>query len=186
MAGWFERYRVAEDPLRTERRAELLVLVLAALLCLQLFYSVLRLVTLSAPEPVAPAAGSLEVADVGARADVSEAESELMKSRPLFWRTRRPAAASVVAAPVAKEAPAKSGNIDKVKLRGVFGSGDSAGIIAQVGEKQRRIRVGDVVEGWTLVAVKPDRGVFENGGRKWEMILKRAVVPAKVAATETE
>jgi hypothetical protein len=185
MSGWLGRYRVADDPLRTERRVELLVLVLLVLLVMQLVYASARLATLAPPAPVAPAVGSLDVAAVGERGDVSAAESELMKSRPLFWRSRRPSETPDVAAPVAKAAPSKSGNIDKVKLKGVFGSGASAGIIALVDGKQRRIRVGDVVEGWTLVAVKRDRGVFDNAGRKWEMVLKREAVPAKVAASET-
>lgn len=188
MAGWVNRYRVAEEPLRSERRVELLLLTTGALLCLQLLYSGIKLATLSAPPAVPPAAESLEVATVGERADVSESESELLRSRPLFWRTRRPTEAAAVAAVEEPEPTEKSGNgnIDKVKLRGVFGSGDSAGIIALVNGKKRRIRVGDTVEGWTLVAVKSDRGIFDNAGRKFQVMLKRIAVPAGLAVSETE
>ena len=91
-----------------------------------------------------------------------------------------------VAAPKAAESATKSGNIDKVKLKGVFGSGDSAGIIALVDGSKRRIRVGDTVEGWTLVAVKPDRGIFENAGRRRTLVLKRMPAAAKLAASESK
>ena len=50
------RYRVGDDPLRTLRRIELVALLLGLLLCLQLAWGALRLVTQAAPEPVAPAA----------------------------------------------------------------------------------------------------------------------------------
>ena len=49
MAGWMNRYRVQEEPLRSERRVELLVLAAAVLLGLQLLYTAVRLATLSAP-----------------------------------------------------------------------------------------------------------------------------------------
>ncbi len=188
MVDWVNRYRVAEEPLRSERRVELLLLVVGGLLCLQLLYSGVRLARLSAPPSIPPAAESLEVATVGERADVTESESELLRSRPLFWRTRRPTEAAATTAVVKQEDTAKSGNgnIDKVKLRGVFGSGDSAGIIALVNGKKRRIRVGDTVEGWTLIAVKSDRGVFDNAGRKSQLMLKRIAVPAGPAVSEKE
>lgn len=188
MTSWLNRYRVEDEPLRSERRAELLLLVVAALLLIELVYSGFRLATLPAPAAIPPAAGSLDVAAVAEPADVNESESEAIKTRPLFWRGRRPveASAAVVATPVAEESATKSGNIDKVKLKGVFGSGDSAGIIALVDGRKRRIRVGDTVEGWTLVAVKPDRGLFENDGRKSTLVLKRVPAAAKLAASESK
>ena len=187
MAGWMNRYRVREEPLRSERRVELLVLVVAVLLGLQLLYTGVRLATLSAPAPLAPAPSSLEVAAVGEPADVSDSESDTIKSRPLFWRGRRPTVAPVVTAkPEEKTVATKSGNIDNVKLRGVFGSGDSAGIIALVDGKKQRIRVGDEVNGWTLVAVKPDRGVFESDGRKRALVLERKKSSAGLAASENK
>ena len=57
------RYRVSDDPLRTVRKIELLVLLLAALLCLQLGYSTFRFMTLAAPVPVVPAACLLYTSD---------------------------------------------------------------------------------------------------------------------------
>ncbi len=188
MTGWLNRYRVRGEPLRSERRAELLLLGVCALLAVVLLHSGVRLATLPAPEPIPPAAGSLDIAAVTEPADVDESESEAIKARPLFWRGRRPAesAGAVVAAPEGEESAAKSGNIDKVKLTGVFGSGDSAGIIALVDGRKRRIRVGDAVEGWTLVSVKPDRGIFENAGRKRTLVLKRVPAAAKLAASESK
>ena len=84
------RYRVSEDPLRTLRRIELLAVLLGFLLCLQLAYGALRLVAMAAPEPVAPAADSLQVPAVLSPAVVAAAERNEIVSRPLFWSSRRP------------------------------------------------------------------------------------------------
>ncbi len=67
------RYRVGDDPLHTLRRIELVALLLGLLLCLQLARGALRLVTQAAPEPVAPAADSLQVPPVVAPAVVAAA-----------------------------------------------------------------------------------------------------------------
>ena len=175
MAQLLDRYRVTAEPLRSERRVELLALCLGGVLLLLLLWNALRLATLSAPDAVAPTAESLQVAEIDLPQQVNESQSAELRARPLFWSTRRPqdAPPPVEAAAEEKTAVDKSGNIDKVNLLGVFGGGDSAGIIALVKGKKKRIMVGDTVEGWTLDSIQGDRAVFTRAGSRSELVLKR-------------
>ena len=178
------RYRVSDDPLRTVRKIELLVLLLAALLCLQLGYSTFRFMTLAAPVPVVPAADSLHVPAVRGLALVSAEERNEIVGRPLFWASRRPL--EVVAK--LQDPKAISGELKDIKLVGLFGSGEQAGIIALVKGKKQRILLGDTVEGWTLKSVQPSELVVSNGKRTETLVLQQGTVSAKPfvdsAATE--
>ena len=182
MTGWDTvrgRYRVAAAPLRTERKIELAVVVLGLLLCLQLLYSGARLVLAPVFAAVAPAADVLQVKPVDSPATVATSQSDEIRSRPLFWQTRRPTQGSTAAAQDAGREPV--GPLQEVKLLGVFGSGDTAGIIVLVKDKKQRILQGESVQGWTLDLVEPNRAVLVNGGRREELLLKTTIV---VAATD--
>ncbi|WP_116367405.1 type II secretion system protein N [Parahaliea mediterranea] len=166
-----DRYRETAEPLRTERRVELVGLVLAGLLLLQVLWVLLRAVLPSTIDPVYPASSSLQVADILALNSVGQNESAEIRTRPLFWAARRPQEE----VPIEEEAPEpkKAGGLPGIKLLGVFGSGDHQGIIAVVKGKQQRLLLGDDVSGWSLGAIEPDRAVFESGGRREEVPLKR-------------
>ncbi len=182
------RYRVEADPLRTERRIELIAVALACLLLLQLIYMAIRLATGFTPDPIEPAAEALQVG-TAARSEVLEAEQRAeIRMRPLFWEGRRPSEIVAVESVAPEEEPA--GNIDGVKLLGIFGSGDTAGVIALVNGEKRRIFRGGTLKGWTLEAVEPDRIVLVEGDRREEIALqKRAVIavqqPYPAASRET-
>ena len=173
------RYSVAVDPQRTERRIELLVLVLCLVLCLQLIYGVLRLLLLSDPQPISPADGALRVRGVVQYQKVTEEQSGEIRARPVFWVTRRPADA-VATTVVSKKpkAPAAPKKIEGVKLVGMFGDGDSAGIILIVKGKKQRIMLGEKVESWTFDAVEPGRVIFTSGGRREALELQKAAIAA--------
>ena len=79
-----------ENPLRTERKIELAVVILVLVLCLQLLYSGARLLLASGPAAVAPALDALQVRQIHSSATVATSQSEEVRSRPLFWQTRRP------------------------------------------------------------------------------------------------
>jgi hypothetical protein len=182
MIGWDtvrDRYRVAANPLRTERKVELVAVVLALLLCLQLLYSGARLAMAPAITAVAPAADVLQVKPVDSPATVATSQSDEIRSRPLFWQTRRPTQGGTAA--VAPDTGSKqAGPLKEVKLLGVFGSGDTAGIIVLVKGKKQRILQGESVRGWTLDVVEPNRVVLVDGGRREEIVLKAAIVVAAV------
>jgi type II secretory pathway component PulC len=63
-------------------------------------------------------------------------------------------------------------SLDEVQLVGIFGAGDSAGIITLAKGKKQRILLGEDIEGWTLDDIKPDRAVFKDRGQTHEVMLK--------------
>lgn len=172
-AGLRDRYAVAADPLRTQRRIELLVLLLGLLLCLQLAYGGLRLVMMDAPEPVAPAADSLTVPVVLSPQTVTAEQRNEILARPLFWAGRR-ALDPVATREDPGEQQGGDAGISGVKLVGIFGAGDTAGIIALVKGQKRRILVGGSLDGWTLEKVAPDSGVFARAGQRETLSLQRS------------
>jgi hypothetical protein len=163
-----ERYREAADPLRLERRFELVLLLLALLLILQLLYGFIRLALMATPAALDPAADSMEVFAPLGSATVTAAQSNEIRNRPLLWPGRRPIEAVVEVAAAKSE---KQQKFTGIKLVGVFGAGDSAGIIAQVKKKTRRIRLGEELAGWTLQSVGENEAVFTAGSRQEKIIL---------------
>src|SRR5690606_29803983 len=94
-----------------------------------------------APAPVEPAASSLTVAEQLTRRVVSPQASAELRERPLFWEGRR----AVVAAESGDAALARgrAPRLQDVQLLGVFGAGDSGGVIALAKGRQQRIQVGE-------------------------------------------
>jgi hypothetical protein len=176
------RYQASEDPLRTLRRIELVALLLGVLLCLQLAYGGFQLAVMSAPEPVQPAADSLQVPAVFGPVVVAASERNAIIARPVFWSGRQP----VSAVRTRTRGPGKPGELKGIKLVGVFGSGEHAGIIALVKDKKRRILVGESLEGWTLKSVDSGEIRLTNGKRKERLTLQRREIskaaPAKKAS----
>ena len=166
------RYRVTTDPLRTARRLELVLLALLAVLLLQLAWGGLRLASLEQPESVLPAADSLQVRQLLKVAQVEPAQRAQLRERPLFWASRRPQGA---ADSVAAKEDKKVGEIAGVRLVGVFGSGDSAGIIVTLKESGRkRLLIGEKVNGWKLLSVSGNEAVLSASGRKKTLTLQVA------------
>lgn len=171
------RYRVAGNPLQLERRVELVAVVVSLLLLLQILYSVLRLGFLSGPEAIAPSLDFVAAGPEPVVQPVDPALSEEIRSRPLFWSSRRPLEiGAALQEEVAEDQSTGAGELDKVRLVGIFGDGDTAGIITLVGEKQRRIHVGEEIEGWTLDRVARDRAILRNSGRTQELMLKPTAI----------
>jgi hypothetical protein len=163
-----DRYRVATDPLRTERRIELAAVLLLLLLVLQLVYGATRLAIVSAPEAVLPAADSLEVMASLGLETIDDEQSDEIRERPLFWPSRRPVEV-VVERPRSKKP--KEQELKDVKLVGVFGTGNSVGIIALVEGRIERVRVGEEIDGWKLKTVNQNEAEFRAGSRKAKLSL---------------
>jgi hypothetical protein len=159
-----------ENPLRTERKIELAAVILVLVLCLQLLYSGARLIFASGPSAIAPALDALQVRQIHSSAAVAASQSEEVRSRPLFWQTRRPLESTAVDVDSA-EVEKSAGQLKGVKLLGVFASGDTAGIIVLVEKKKKRILQGESVNGWTLESVELDRVVVVDGARREELFL---------------
>lgn len=191
-----QRYRSQLDPLRSERYVELLLLVLAVLFLLQLLWGFYRSVFPAIPQPVQPTADALQVVALNdAGAIPAELRSEIVQ-RPLFWVQRRPTGpAALAAAQAAAEQAAAdaelngAGEIKGLKLAGVFGAGDSAGVIvlSEKQEKKHRLAVGDDINGWALDSVSSTEAVFRNGARRATLELKRGkLLVNEIQANESE
>ncbi len=168
-ASLAQRYRVSEEPLRTERRIELLVLAMVVLLLLLLLYAATRLMGVTPPDAITPAADSLVTRVPLAHASASVEERQAILNRPLFWPSRRPVDDEIVVNEATSE---KNRPLDGVKLVGLFGGGDSAGIIARVEEQDRRVTLGGEVNGWTLKSVGQDGALFESGAEQKRLPLE--------------
>jgi len=169
-----ERYRVTSDPLRTERRLELGVLVLALVLLVQVVWGITSLLTMSAPELVEPAADTLRVAGVQASEGVAPEQSNEIRERPLFWEGRRPvSAAGADTGAAADTKPTRREG--EIELRGIFDGEGATGIIAVVKGERYRILLGEEAAGWQLVSVGPRSAVVQAGKRREELQLEQSV-----------
>jgi hypothetical protein len=184
--SWFGairgRYGVTTDPLRTQRKIELVVLLLGLLLCLQLAYGGLRLATMSNPDAIVPAADSLQVPAVLSPEVVAAGQRNEILSRPLFWTSRRPAA-PVDMLQDAEPKDDKATELTEVKLVGVFGGGDTVGIIALVKGEKQRILLGETIDGWRLESIQANQGRFVRGEKSETLTLERGTVAAAPAAS---
>jgi len=141
-------------------------------LVLQLAYGASRLAILTTPAPILPASDSLEVISSISLDTITARQRSEIRSRPLFWAGRRPQEAVVIAPELPEVKQLKEHKFEGIKLLGVFGVGESVGIIAQVKGKSRRVLVGEKVDGWTLEAVEGNDAVFVAGSRREKATLQ--------------
>lgn len=172
------RYQVQQNPLKTERRIELVVLALLALLLVSLVFGGLRLVASSGLDPVFPSADSLAVQTLQLGEGLTDEQAAEILNRPLFWQSRRPLVPppKVTAKPKAK-APKK---LEGIALLGVYGAGDGLGLIATVDGAFTRINKGQSVKGWQFSAYEDGAAVFVNGGRSTQLPLELTAPSVKV------
>lgn len=179
------RYRAQADPLRSERRVELVLLCSGVLVLLLALYLSLRIVLAPRVEPIAPAPDSVRVATLVADGLPPVESREGMLARPLFWPERTPLEAAVLpetpAEASASEKPAPQ--MKEVTVRGVYGSGEAGGVILSVKQRPLRVAVGEEVDGWRLERVSSDGAVFVSGGVRDERELLPAVIEASATPT---
>jgi len=171
-----DRYRISADPLRTQRRIELVAVLSALLLCVQLVVNSLQLVSMAAPEPVEPAADLVRVPAIHTLAVLADSGREEITSRPLFWSVRRPGDAGEEGL---LPEPERAGGLNGVKLVGVFGAGKEAGIIALVNGEKQRILVGETLAGWTVDSIRPTGSELRRGGQRETLTLQRGAIKAR-------
>ncbi|WP_435214588.1 hypothetical protein ACMAY6_03830 [Luminiphilus sp. nBUS_16] len=178
LKSWMTRYQVQHNPLKTERRIELAVLVLLALLVISAVLGGFRLVASSEPEPVFPSADSLAVQALQLDSGLTAEQAAEILSRPLFWQSRRP----LVPPPkvVAKPKPKAAKKLAGVTLLGVYGAGDGLGLIATVDGVFSRINKGQSVKGWKFSDYEEGAAVFVSGGKKSVLPLEMTAPSVKV------
>lgn len=180
MSAWESlraRYAESADPLRTQRRIELVAVLLGLFICLQVVFGLFGLAVFSGPGAIEPAADSLRVPAVIAPGEVAAAERQEITARPLFWVGRRPLDNPGGGLP--PEPPAEAGKqLNDIRLVGLFGGADKAGAIVLVKDKKQRILRGEELQGWTLEAIDAGEAVFTRGVQRESLVLKRATASA--------
>lgn len=176
-----QRYRLQENPQMTERRVELLVLLLICLLLLSSVIGATRMALDSGPAVVLPAQDTLAVRTLKLDEPVDATAAIAILERPLFWEGRRPLAPTpLVAAQPQARAPAK---LSGVSVQGVYGAGDSLGLIATVDGQQQRIASGQTVKGWQLTGYDNGVATFSSGGRETTLALELSTPSVRVATS---
>ena len=179
------RYGSHVEPLRTERRFELVSLVLLCIWLLILVLGVVRLVLLPEPDPVMPNVEAIDADGGSLVAALSADDTGTILTRPLFWSGRKPdAPVAVVEKPAGQTSSAQP--LKGVTLLGVFGGGNSGGAIVAVEGGKQRVAVGEKVKGWTLDSVAPDRVSLRDGPRKTELVLREGAASSTQKNDEPE
>ncbi|PJI99197.1 hypothetical protein CLU85_4039 [Acidovorax sp. 69] len=94
-----------------------------------------------------------------------------MLDRPVFSPTRRPPPP-----PPPPEEKAPVDNLSTAQLSGLFQGGGDGGVIIQIAGKHKRVRLREVVEGWTLSAIQDRSVTFTLGGQSRVLQLPRAAL----------
>ncbi|MBN9572300.1 MAG: hypothetical protein J0H16_00040 [Alicycliphilus denitrificans] len=94
-----------------------------------------------------------------------------MLDRPLFSPTRRPPPP-----PPPPQAPEPTDNLSAAQLSGLYQGQGDGGIIVRIGDKHRRVRLNDSVEGWILSAIQERSATFSRGGQSRVLQLPRAAL----------
>lgn len=178
-----ERYRESENPVMTERRIELAAVLLLVALLLWLTLGLLRLLVGAGPEPLLPADDSLAVQALQLEPSLANEDATAILQRPLFWESRRPLAPQVAATSTPESAVVQ--NLDGVTLHGVFGTGDSLGLIVSVNGVQSRVIKGGSVKGWRFTEYSDGTAKFERRGRQATLPLALAVPSVSIAAARS-
>jgi hypothetical protein len=170
------RYQVAENPLKAERRVELLAVILLLILGLQI---VLACVSMLGARSVALILPSEDVLTVGALEQVAlvnaAARNEIV-SRPLFWEGRSPVSTAEVDVVEPDQTEPAEKKIKGVKVVGIYGSGTAGGAIVRVKGAKRRVAIGEEINGWVLDTVSTNSVRFVKGASSDELMLQMADV----------
>ena len=96
-----------------------------------------------------------------------------MTDRPLFSPTRRPPPPPPPT--VAPEEVAVD-SLSSAKILGVYEGTDASGVVISIAGKNRRVRLNEGVDGWTLKSVQGKTVVFERSGQRRSLQLTRALI----------
>ena len=167
------RYRVAENPLKAERRAELVAGVLLLILCLQIALGLVSMLGAQSVPVILPSDDALTVGKLEQVVQVkAEARNEIV-SRPLFWEQRSPGVAADVMFVETNDTESAGQKLKDVKVVGIYGSGTTGGAIVRVKGTKRRVAIGEEIGGWVLDTVSPNSARFVKDASVDELVLQR-------------
>ncbi len=179
-----QRYSGLSEPLRSERFAELAVVVLAVVIVLQILLFTARYLGGVASSSIAPAADSLLVESVKDAGSVTSSQSLMMQARPVFWASRRPLEDAVLTEEQLAEAGATTSarSLKGFTITGVLAAGEQGQAIVNYKGQRRRVPVGGDVDGWTLVELTASEAIFVSGPAREVYALARVSVPEGAVA----
>ena len=111
--------------------------------------------------PVLPARNAIDMGRVVAMTD-----------RPLFVAGRRPPPPPPPSS-ATEEAPVD--NLSTAKVLGLYAGNGIGGVVLNIAGKNRRLRLQEVVDGWTLKSIEGKAVVFERSGQTRTLQLTRAL-----------
>jgi hypothetical protein len=141
-----------------------------------LVWSGARLLLLTDPEPVLPAAASLQVDDLYFGAALEEDLSQDIVSRPVFWQGRAAYTATAESGDSGKPAKPRNSDIDGVTLLGVYSVGDAPGVIVSYKGEQHRLQPDEQIAGWTFTSLNGNAAIFTYDSDTRELSLEHALV----------
>lgn len=112
------------------------------------------------PEPLPVAASALTPGTLQLPGESGRSSNDLV-FRPLFWQERRPLEPPQQVATVDTLQP---GQLEGVVLLGVYSSGTVSGAVLSVRGARQRLKLGERLEGWELVAVAEGEAQFAQAG----------------------
>ena len=176
------RYQVRENPLKALRRLELAAVGLGLLFLLWATLGGLATAIGGGPKPVFPAEDTLKVRALGLEPALDEEGSDRLVSRPLFWEGRRAIDKRPLELIVTTPKPAKVEKLEGVTLHGVYGEGESLGVIATVDGELTRINANSSIKGWKMVSYANGEVTLENGGRTQSLPLELTAPSVSISA----
>ena len=178
-----QRYTVPHEPLRSERRVELAVVVLALVVVVQLPVLLGRYIAAGQVRAVPPAPDSLTVVSRAQLRTPTPQQSVEVLARPVFFASRRPLEPRTdVAAADAEAEVKKAGSLEGLKVLGIVENGEQSSVIVSLKGEQRRLLKGQSIAGWRLAEVTPGRVALESGDERDERSLSPAPVIAAAPA----
>lgn len=160
----------------TELQLRKIALGLTAVILLQLVWSGARLLLLTDPEPVLPAAASLQVDDLNFGAALDEDLSQDIVSRPIFWQGRAAYTAAAESGDSGKQEKPRNSDINGVTLLGVYSVGDVPGVIVSYKEERHRLQPDESIAGWKFTSLNGNAAIFTYDSDIRELSLEHALV----------
>ena len=108
---------------------------------------------------------------VGDSLPVNTSQFVVLLERPLFAANRRPPPPPPPPEPVVA---ALVDNLSTARLMGVFQSSGGGGVIIKMGGADKRLRVNESIEGWTLQSIAGNTVTFAGQGQTRTLTLQRA------------
>lgn len=176
------RYQVRENPLKALRRLELAAVGLGIVFLLWATLGGLATAIGGGPKPVFPAEDTLKVRALGLEPALDEEGSDRLVGRPLFWEGRRAIDKRPLELIETTPKPVQVKKLEGVTLHGVYGEGESLGVIATVDGQLTRINANSSIKGWKMVSYADGKVTLENGGRTQSLPLELTAPSVRVVA----